>query len=193
MIPASPSDRLQLQNPIAVGLALLLCGFSLPAFALEPIRLSDDGSAFVTGASGKPFRVWGVNYDHDTHGDHGRLIEDYWDDEWETVRQDFREIRDLGANVVRIHLQLGRFMNTPDTPNPDALSKLRDLLELAEQTGLYLDLTGLGCYHKSDVPPWYDPMDEAARWRTGPLSGDRAQQPASGTGSVGTGPTEHVD
>lgn len=39
-----------------------------------------------------------------------RLLEDYWAEEWETVAQDFREIRDLGANVVRIHLQLGRFM-----------------------------------------------------------------------------------
>ena len=35
----------------------------------------------------------------------------------------------------------------------------------AEQTGLYLDLTGLGCYHKRDVPDWYDKLDEQARWR----------------------------
>jgi hypothetical protein len=164
MNPPSTSGRLHRRGPIALGLTLLLCGSHLPIFALEPIRLSDDGNAFVTGTTGKPFRVWGVNYDHDTHGDHGRLIEDYWDAEWETVRQDFQEIRDLGANVVRIHLQLGRFMNAPDTPNPEALSKLRDLLELAEQTGLHLDVTGLGCYHKADVPAWYDAMDEADRW-----------------------------
>ncbi|MHC4575703.1 MAG: cellulase family glycosylhydrolase, partial [Planctomycetota bacterium] len=30
---------------------------------------------------------------------------------------------------------------------------------------LYLDITGLGCYHKKDVPGWYDAMDEARRWR----------------------------
>ena len=27
-----------------------------------------------------------------------------------------------------------------------------------------MDITGLGCYHKADTPPWYDAMDEAARW-----------------------------
>src|SRR5262249_52771029 len=34
----------------------------------------------------------------------------------------------------------------------------------AEKTGLYLDLTGLGCYHKKDVPGWYDKLSEQERW-----------------------------
>jgi hypothetical protein len=38
------------------------------------------------------------------------------------------------------------------------------LVTLAEQTGLYLDLTGLGCYRKGDVPAWYDALDEPGRW-----------------------------
>jgi hypothetical protein len=41
---------------------------------------------------------------------------------------------------------------------------LAKLIELAEQQGLYLDLTGLGCYHKRDVPAWYDKLDEQSRW-----------------------------
>ncbi|MFN0127006.1 MAG: hypothetical protein ACKV19_10030 [Verrucomicrobiales bacterium] len=45
-----------------------------------------------------------MNYDHDNHGEQTRLLEDYWEDEWETVRQDFAEMKDLGANAVRIHL-----------------------------------------------------------------------------------------
>ena len=36
--------------------------------------------------------MWGVNYDHD---DAGRLLEDYWADEWPTVVEDFREIKAL--------------------------------------------------------------------------------------------------
>lgn len=39
------------------------------------------------------------------------------------------------------------------------------MLALAEETGLYLDVTGLGCYRKSDTPAWYDALDEAARWQ----------------------------
>ncbi|MBL9179344.1 MAG: cellulase family glycosylhydrolase [Verrucomicrobiaceae bacterium] len=133
--------------------------------ALEPVRVSRDGQSFVLAGSGRPFRVWGVNYDHDSEGENGRLIEDYWHDEWEVVRADFREMRDLGANVVRVHLQLGRFMSGPDKADEKSLAQLRKLLALAEETGLYLDLTGLGCYHKADTPPWYDAMDAPARWQ----------------------------
>src|SRR5262249_20217329 len=35
---------------------------------------------------------------------------------------------------------------------------------LAERERLYLDLTGLGCYHKADVPAWYDRLSEQERW-----------------------------
>jgi hypothetical protein len=73
-------------------------------------------------------------------------------------------MKNLGANVVRIHLQFGKFMETADKPNPTALQQLAKLLNLAEHTGLHLDLTGLGCYHKADVPTWYDALDETARW-----------------------------
>jgi len=130
--------------------------------ALEPIRVSTDGKVFVMASSGKPFVVWGVNYDHD---DQGRLIEDYWHTEWPVIEADFGEIKALGANVVRIHLQLAKFMKSADEPDTTNLKKLEDLIRLAERTGLYLDLTGLGCYHKRDVPDWYDTLDEASRWR----------------------------
>jgi hypothetical protein len=145
-----------------LGLAALL---ATAATALEPVRLSADGQSFVLAESGRPFRVWGVNYDHDSTGENGRLLEDYWHEEWETVRADFHEMRDLGANVVRIHLQLGKFMAAPEVPEEKSLARLRQLLALAEETGLYLDLTGLGCYHKADTPPWYDALDAPARWQ----------------------------
>jgi len=128
---------------------------------IERIRVSDDGRDFVLADSGERFVVWGVNYDHDAHG---RLIEDYWPDEWDTVVADFAEMKDLGANVVRIHLQVARFMDGPDEADRQALKKLDELVKLAEKTGLYLDITGLGCYHKQDVPEWYDAMTETERW-----------------------------
>jgi hypothetical protein len=128
---------------------------------LEWIAASKNGSGFVRVGSGEKFLAWGVNYDHDNSG---RLLEDYWQQEWPTVVEDFKEIKALGANVVRIHLQTAKFMRTPTEPNQASLRQLARLVKLAEQTGLYLDVTGLGCYHKKDVPPWYDAMDEAERW-----------------------------
>jgi hypothetical protein len=129
---------------------------------LEQVRVSDDGTHFVRGPAAERFVVWGVNYDRDRDG---KLLEDYWENEWQTVVSDFREIKELGANTVRVHLQLGEFMDAADRPNAANLARLADLVRLSEQTGLYLDITGLGCYHKRDVPPWYDKLTEADRWK----------------------------
>ena len=136
-------------------------GVSASEPELEWIRPDKDGNRFVRHESGDEFVVWGVNYDHDRSG---RLIEDYWNEEWVTVVEDFKEIKALGANVVRVHLQTAKFIKAPNEPNGSTLKQLARLVRLAEQTGLYLDITGLGCYHKQDVPDWYDSMDEIDRW-----------------------------
>lgn len=128
---------------------------------MERIAVSKDRKHFIGAVSGKRFVVWGVNYDHDTDG---RLIEDYWQQEWSTVVQDFQEIRDLGCNVVRVHLQLSRFLKSSNEPDKVQLRYLAKLLKLAEELNLYLDITGLGCYHKQDVPSWYAELDEEGRW-----------------------------
>ena len=153
-------------QPIWLVVLLSACQSSLAQQAvlpaLELVQVSDDRTHFVRGAASERFEVWGVNYDHDRDG---RLLEDYWHDEWQTVVEDFGEIKQLGANTVRVHLQLGKFMDAPDRPNATNLARLADLVWLAEKTRLYLDITGLGCYHKPDVPAWYDALDEAERWR----------------------------
>ncbi len=124
------------------------------------VRVSDDRHGFVL-ENGSPFVAWGFNYDHD---ENGRLLEDYWAIEWPKVQEDFREMKDLGANVVRLHLQLGKFMRQPEEPNDLALAQLARVVALAERTHLYLDLTGLACYHKKDVPGWYEGLSEQDRW-----------------------------
>ncbi len=148
-------------------LLCLLCNWvpvsQRPAISAEMkmIRVSEDQRKFVLEEENSKFIPWGFNYDHD---EKGRLLEDYWDAEWPKVEEDFREMKELGANVVRIHLQIGKFMREPDRPNDTALDQLNRLTKLAERLQLYLDLTGLGCYHKKDVPKWYDAMDEPNRW-----------------------------
>jgi hypothetical protein len=127
----------------------------------EFIRVSDDGKHFVFSDSGSKFTPWGFNYDHDRTN---RLLEYYWKDEWSTVTSDFHEMKALGANTVRIHLQVSRFMKSAKELNPESIVQLARLLKLAESTGLYLDITGLGCYDKPDVPQWYNNLDEAPRW-----------------------------
>jgi hypothetical protein len=92
------------------------------------VQVARDNKAFVLEPSGKAFVPWGFNYDHDTEG---RLIEDYWEKEWDKVEVHFSQMKRLGANVVRIHLQVGKFMDATDKPNEKALNHLTKLVALA--------------------------------------------------------------
>jgi hypothetical protein len=145
----------------AATLSMVVSALVQAAPPMEWIRVATDGVSFARDETGQKFVAWGFNYDHDADG---RLLEDYWANEWPTVEADFREMRELGANVVRIHLQFARFMDSPDQPSLASLNRLAELVQLAERSGLYLDLTGLGCYHQQDVPPWYGALSESARW-----------------------------
>lgn len=128
---------------------------------LEFIRVSKEGSHFEFSGSQSRFTPWGFNYDRDFSG---RLLETYWLKEWDAVTRHFQEMKALGANTVRIHLQVSRFMKSAREPNRESLDQLARLLTLAEKTGLYLDVTGLGCYDKKDMPQWYNDLDETQRW-----------------------------
>src|SRR5262245_24355013 len=100
------------------------------AVELPRISIAKDGHGFVQEPSGRSFVLWGFNYDHDQAG---RLLEDYWESEWAKVETDFAMMKLLGANVVRIHLQLGKFMEEPAKPNARALDQLAKLVSLAER------------------------------------------------------------
>jgi dienelactone hydrolase len=164
-LPARPHTRTP-ESRIKVAWILLV--FILVACAscvsrdhatLNRITVASSRAGFIFSQSKKPFTPWGVNYGHA-----GKLIEDFWETDWRIVEDDFVKMKSLGVNVVRVHLQFGKFMRAPEEPNARALRQLRKLLRLAERTGLYLDLTGLACYRTSDVPKWYDTLDESGRW-----------------------------
>ena len=131
------------------------------ASASDWVQVARDGKGFILSPSGKAFTPWGFNYDRDFKF---RLIEEYWNTNWGKIEQDFAEMKKLGANVVRVHLQFAKFMKSADMPNDENLQRLGQLLNLAEKTGLYLDITGLGSYRKEDSPVWYDSMSEKDRW-----------------------------
>jgi hypothetical protein len=46
-------------------------------------------------------------------------------------------MKKLGGNVVRIHLQVGKFMDAADKPNERSLDRLTKLIVLAEKKRLY--------------------------------------------------------
>jgi hypothetical protein len=151
-------------NRRLAGLLVLLAGCSAGSESRPPaerIAVSPGGRGFVLHPSGQDWVPWGVNYDRDASM---HLLEEYWDFEWDRVARDFRDIRDLGCTVVRVHLQFGRFMTSPERANEESLARLSRLLDLAEGLDLHLDLTGLGCYRREDTPLWYLNAPERDRW-----------------------------
>jgi hypothetical protein len=173
-----------LPRSAAILFLALLVTCSVPNGPSSPddrVRLTSDGKGFERYPSGEPFTPWGFNYDHD---ERGRLLEDYWTSEWEKVARDFREMRQMGATVVRIHLQFSRFMMSAEEANPEALAQLRRLLQLSQDLGLRLDLTGLCSYRKSDVPAWYGGAAEKDRWAMQSRFWESVSEAAAGSPAV---------
>ncbi len=147
----------------ALMLAAFLC---LPVSAApEWVRVNNARTGFVFAGTGAKFTPWGFNYFRD---EKYRLLEDYWNDEgpqgWAKVERDFQEMKQLGANTVRLHLQFAKFMNAPGKPNQQNLARLTKVIDLAEHLGIYLDITGLGTYLLEDVPAWYRNANEKEHW-----------------------------
>jgi len=113
-------------------------------------------------AAGERFRAWGFNYGL------GRRypILAYFDRPTERRLQrvvaDMREARSLGANTLRVYLEIRAFMKGPHQPHRPALAALAALLKKAEQLHVYLDLTGNLVWRAP--PAWYDALPEQARW-----------------------------
>lgn len=153
------------ENIILLIISLIMC---FPSFSKDTNFMKNSSKIKLIGGEfidsyGNSFFPWGFNY---TNSEGVDLIEDNWDDKviWEIITDDFQEMKNMGANVVRIHLQYHRFMLNPLTPNIKALNKLKDLVELAESKGLYLLITGLAAYRKSDQPDWYAQLNDSSRW-----------------------------
>jgi hypothetical protein len=113
-------------------------------------------------AAGERFHAWGFNY-----GLGPRYpILNYFDRPTERrlrrVVADMREARSLGANTLRVYLELKAFMSGPTQPRRRALDALAALLDEAERLRVYLDLTGNLVWRAP--PAWYDALPERARW-----------------------------
>jgi hypothetical protein len=113
-------------------------------------------------AAGERFHAWGFNY-----GLGSRYpILSYFDRptgrRLRRVVADMREARSLGANTLRVYLELKAFMSGPTRPRRRALHALGTLLDEAERLHVYLDLTGNLVWRAP--PTWYDALPERARW-----------------------------
>jgi hypothetical protein len=140
-------------------LIFLLLSFAIGCTTqrMELVRVSADNKSFVLAPSSQPFIPWGHNYAVNQPADGEKF-------DWPRIAHDFDDFHKMRANVARIHLQVPDFMDAPDKPNAHALAELSRLLKLAEQKGVYLDVTGLASYNIKHRAGWYDALADKDRW-----------------------------
>jgi hypothetical protein len=125
-------------------------------------RISVRGALLYTGDV--PWRAWGMNWGA---GDREPVLA-YFDDptpaRLAVLTRQMRTVRSIGANSMRIYLELGQVMQAPTVPRARTLTALTRLLDVAEREQVYLDITGNLVWRPSRVPNWYEHLTEHSRW-----------------------------
>ena len=151
-------------SALGVGGFILMLACSSDRY-LEPVEINPEGTGFQLAKSHRPFEAWGFNYFRrpSTSDTTELILEEYWND-YNLILADLLEMKALGANTVRIHLQFGKFFpNSNLVPDSTQLGHLQQFVTMAEDVGLYLQITGLGCYYTSVNPAWYMALGEDDR------------------------------
>lgn len=130
-----------------------------PADGLERLEVTEDG--FVGASTGSSMRFWGGDLDVQP--------------DIEVMVADFREVRRMGVNVIRLLLETEDYLVAPACEDCDptvdtvAVDHLGDVAAAAREAGLYLDITGNGIARHHHNGSWFDeldasPEDEERRW-----------------------------
>ena len=157
--PAAGGGRVCRRIALRLLLLLPFCLAWPAAAALEPVRIAPDRTGFVLEPSGTRFTPWGHNYASVD------LLERLAADPARVARE-FAEMKAAGTTVARVHPEMPRLLTGPDKAEPRGVGQLRELLGIAEKSGIRLMITGLACYRIKERMAWYDALDEAGRWKT---------------------------
>jgi hypothetical protein len=155
---------------VPLGIALVLTALLLAVLLVllapsaSPLpRIHVVGEQLYAGRS--PWRAWGMNWGIG----HEQPVIAYFQDpspaRLRVLRTQLALARELGADSMRIYLQLGQVMSGPRRVDRRTLRALRRLLALATSDRVYLDITGDLLWTRSASPAWYDSLSVAARWR----------------------------
>jgi hypothetical protein len=161
-MPALRRGRLRLAVLVwaAAACLWLTLGSPSPAQGSRLPEVHRQGSDLV--AAGERFRAWGFNYGLRRRYPILRYFDRPTEQRLRRVVADMREARLLGANTLRVYLEIKAFMRGPNQPRRRALAALAALLDEAERLHVYLDLSGNLVWRAP--PAWYDALPEQARW-----------------------------
>jgi endo-1,4-beta-mannosidase len=119
---------------------------------MELIVAASDGRGFAERNSGRPYILFCTNY-YDPHSGWAPKLWRKFD--VEKVREHFRVMRELGVNCARVFLTAGSFQPTAGTIEEQALAKLDNFVEIAQEHNIRLILTGPD--HWEGQPAYWKP------------------------------------
>jgi hypothetical protein len=155
-IRASSSMQLNKLSAIRALLAAAALPLSIPASRGEAaalpqvakVTVAKDGHIF-TSSDGKAFRPFGVTYYRPGTGWAPQVWKQF---DPEITRKDFKRMKDLGVNCVRVFLSYQSFYSDPGLLRPEGLRKFDEFLTIAEEFGIYVHPTGPD--HWEGLPNW---------------------------------------
>ena len=135
---------------IMAAMLSVICVQAAPSGAATPpkIHVAREHHGFAD-AAGKPFVPFGVTYYRPGTGWAPQLWKQF---DAPATRRDFARLKRQGANVVRVFVSFGSFFTEPGKLNPEGLAKFDQLLDLADEAGLYVHPTGPD--HWEGTPAW---------------------------------------
>lgn len=112
----------------------------------------------------EPWRAFGFNWGV---GDRQPVL-DFFDEpsrrRLAVLDSQLRTAGELGANSMRVYLEVGHVMCSPTSVRASTLRALKRLLAVAERHGIYLDITGNLVWRPVRAPAWYERLSERDRW-----------------------------
>ena len=144
-------------------LLLVLAAVSPAAHAATMPRMRVHGNRLYTGS--RPWRAWGMNWGVADHAPVVSFFDNPSAANFTVLKRELRTAHGMGANSMRVYLQLGQVMATATRPRQATLTALRDLLTVAQDDGIYLDITGDLVWQPSRAPTWYERMPWQKRWQ----------------------------
>ena len=139
---------------------LVLCdGFTLAGSAAPPtnskslpkVTISRTDRCFMT-KDARPFIPFGLTYYRPGTGWAPQVWKQF---DAEATRKDFGRMKALEVNCVRVFLSYGSFYMDPGQLSTTGLAKFDQFLEMAEEAGIYVHVTGLSEW---EGPPNWSPV-----------------------------------
>jgi hypothetical protein len=156
----TPNTRYYFRACAARGTGPFYCGTVKSFVTMEGLKLFANGSRFGLDVSGTEIIPFGYTYHQMDAAGAEVLRITRWN--MDQFASDVDEMKQAGANTIRIRPQIGELMSGPATLDAAGVTRLLAVLDVLERKNVYVDIVGLADY-ALEPTTWYETLGEAQR------------------------------